>query len=87
MTADQERFERAVSAAKSLPEKPDDGDLLSLYALYKQATVGDAEGPAPGFFDFVGVAKFEAWQALRGTSAEEARRRYVERVRQLGGDV
>ena len=37
----QERFEAAAEAAKSLPKKPSNDTLLKIYALYKQATVGD----------------------------------------------
>lgn len=78
-------FERAAAAAKSLPERPDNDTMLRLYALYKQGSVGDVSGDKPGFFDFVGVAKYEAWEKLRGTTPENARKQYVELVRRLGG--
>lgn len=87
MNDDADDFEKAAEVAKSLPERPDNDTLLQLYALYKQGSRGDVKGEKPGFFDFVGVAKYEAWEKLQGTSQEEARKRYVERVRQLGGDV
>jgi len=61
--------------------------LLQLYALYKQGSEGDVQGDKPGFFDFVGVAKYEAWENLQGTSQDQAQKRYVELVRELGGDV
>lgn len=80
-------FERAAAAARSLPERPDNETLLRLYALYKQGSAGDVSGEKPGFFDFVGVAKYEAWERLRGTPQDEARQQYVALVRQLGGDV
>lgn len=80
-------FDKAVAAAKSLQDRPDNEDLLLLYALFKQATSGDVNVPKPGFFDFVGVAKFEAWEKVRGTSRDEAMSRYVELVRKLGGVV
>ena len=41
-------FETAVAEVKELPEKPGNQDLLKLYALYKQSTVGDADGDRPG---------------------------------------
>jgi len=85
MTSDNNSFELAASAAKSLPERPDDQTMLKLYALYKQGSAGDVSGEKPGFFDFVGAAKFEAWEKLKGTSEEEAREQYVELVRKLGG--
>lgn len=87
MSDDPAQFERAAAAAKSLPERPDDQTLLQLYALYKQGSVGDVQGAKPGFFDFVGAAKYEAWERLRGTARDDARRQYVELVRKLGGEL
>ena len=80
-------FETAVSAVKELSEKPDNDSLLKLYALYKQGTEGDVSGEKPGFFDFVGLAKYEAWEKLQGTSADDAKAQYVDLVRALGGAV
>lgn len=87
MSVSDDLFEKAATAAKSLPEKPDDQTMLQLYALYKQASGGDVQGEKPGFFDFVGAAKFEAWEKLKGTSAEDAREQYVELVQKLGGKI
>lgn len=78
------RFEQASADVKTLPRRPGDDDMLTLYALYKQATVGDVAGDKPGFFDFVARAKYEAWEALQGTAAEEAMQRYIDKVRALG---
>ena len=72
-------------AVKGLATRPDDQTMLQLYALYKQGSSGDVSGPKPGFFDFVGSAKYEAWEKLRGTAMEDAQRQYVELVRKLGG--
>lgn len=36
-----EAFLKAADEAKKLPTKPSDADMLELYSLYKQATVGD----------------------------------------------
>jgi acyl-CoA-binding protein len=85
MTNDNGNFEAAALAAKSLPERPDDATMLKLYALYKQGSAGDVQGEKPGFFDFVGSAKYEAWSKLKGTSQEDARSQYVELVKKLGG--
>ncbi len=87
MSEGKDVFERAAEAAKSLPSRPDDATMLKLYALYKQGTVGDVQGAKPGFFDFVGAAKYEAWEKLRGTSTDDARRQYVDLVGKLGGAV
>jgi len=87
MSTGQEAFEQAAVAAKSLPERPDDNTMLQLYALYKQGSAGDVQGTKPGFFDFVGAAKYEAWEKLKGTSEEDARKQYVELVTKLGGKL
>jgi len=76
-------FEQAAEDVKGLAKRPDNDTLLKLYALYKQGSEGDVHGPQPGFFDFVGTAKYEAWAKLRGSSREDAMRRYIALVRQL----
>ena len=79
------QFETAVSESKQLPEKPDNMTLLQNYALYKQATSGDAEGKRPGFGDMVGRAKWDAWNGLKGKSADEAMQEYVSLIEDLEG--
>ena len=81
----QHQFEQAASHVKSLDERPDNDTMLRLYALYKQGSEGDVSGPRPGFFDFVGTAKYEAWEKLRGTSQEQAQKKYVDLVKKLVG--
>lgn len=76
-------FEQAAEDIKQLGERPDNDTLLKLYALYKQGAEGDAQGAKPGFFDFVGTAKHEAWARLHGVTAAEAMQRYIDLVRQL----
>ena len=82
-----ELFEQAATAVKALSERPDDSTMLQLYALYKQGSAGDVQGDKPGFFDFVGAAKYEAWEKLRGTTLEDAQQQYVDLVRKLGGEI
>lgn len=83
MTDLQQQFEQAQERAQQLEERPDNDTLLKLYAFYKQGSAGDVHGEKPGFFDFVGVAKYEAWAKLSGTSREDAMKRYVELVDSL----
>ena len=77
------RFEQAQQDVKTLAERPDNDTLLRLYALYKQGAEGDVSGPKPGFFDFVGTAKYEAWSRLKGTPQDEAMQKYVDLVKKL----
>lgn len=82
MTLDAE-FDAAVSRVKSLPKRPSDEQLLELYALYKQATVGDVHGEEPGLFDFVGRAKYEAWAKRKGMPSTQAKQAYISMVHRL----
>ena len=76
----QAKFEQAVADSKQLPEKPDNAMLLQLYALFKQASSGDADGKRPGFGDMIGRAKWDAWHAIAGKSKDDAMQEYVDLV-------
>ena len=79
------QFQKAAEDVKKLTERPDNDTMLRLYSLYKQGSEGDVSGPKPGFFDFVGTAKYEAWEKLSGTTPESAMKKYVELVKKLRG--
>ena len=79
----QEEFEAAVKKSKEIAKRPSNEDLLKLYALYKQGTDGDVDGERPGGFDFKGIAKYDAWAALKGKSSEEAQSEYISLVEKL----
>lgn len=80
-----ELFEKAQKDVKSLTKKPSNDTLLELYSFYKQGTDGDIQGDKPGFFDFVGVSKFDAWEKLKGMPNDEAMQGYVDKVSKLLG--
>lgn len=79
----KEEFEAAQAKVKRLKQKPDNESLLMLYALYKQATQGDAGGEKSSMFDMVGQAKFAAWSKQNGKTKEAAMREYVDYVDSL----
>ena len=79
----QAEFDAAVANSKKLSERPDNPTLLKIYALYKQATVGDNAEKKPGFGDLVGRAKWDAWAAVKGKSQDEAKREYVDLIQSL----
>ena len=83
MSALQDRFAQAQEDVNGLTERPENNTMLKLYALYKQATKGDATGKRPGGFDFVACAKFDAWGEVKGTSAEDAMQQYIDLVASL----
>jgi diazepam-binding inhibitor (GABA receptor modulator, acyl-CoA-binding protein) len=77
------RFDAAAAGSRNLTERPDNATLLKLYALFKQATAGDNGEPKPGFSDLVGRAKWDAWAAVKGTSADDAMQQYVDLIESL----
>ena len=79
----QTRFEAAVANSKNLSERPDNMTLLKLYALYKQASAGDNTEKKPGFTDMVGRAKWDAWNALKGTPDTDAMQQYIDLIESL----
>jgi diazepam-binding inhibitor (GABA receptor modulator, acyl-CoA-binding protein) len=76
-------FLAAVASSKQLSEKPDNTTLLKIYALYKQATVGDNAEKKPGFGDMVGRAKWDAWNGLKGTAGDAAKQQYIDLIGSL----
>ncbi|GAO48404.1 hypothetical protein G7K_2577-t1 [Saitoella complicata NRRL Y-17804] len=59
-------FTKAAEEVKNLSKKPTDDELLCLYGLFKQATIGDNNTDKPGMFDLKGKYKWEAWNKLKG---------------------
>ena len=83
MSTLNEQFEQAVADSKQLSERPDNMTMLKLYALYKQGSSGDVDGKRPGFTDMVGRAKWDAWNELKGQTADEAKQAYIDLVEDL----
>jgi acyl-CoA-binding protein len=79
----QEEFEKAAAITKTFTKRPSNEELLEIYALYKQATEGDVSGERPGGFDFKAIAKFDAWEDLKGKSKEQATQEYIDLVNTL----
>ncbi len=77
------QFEQAVANSRELTERPDNATLLKIYALYKQATAGDVQGDKPGMSDLVGRAKWDAWNGLKGVTADDAMQRYIDLIDSL----
>jgi acyl-CoA-binding protein len=83
----EQNFAEAQERVKTLAKRPGNAQLLELYALFKQATEGDATGKRPGMLDVVGRAKYDAWAARRGTDRSAAMQSYVELVARLGREL
>jgi diazepam-binding inhibitor (GABA receptor modulating acyl-CoA-binding protein) len=51
---------------------------LDFYKYYKQATMGDCNIPQPWSINLEAAAKWKAWDSVKGMSAEEAMKNYIE---------
>lgn len=85
-------FVHALNTVKKIPKtgasRPPPSDRLRLYGLYKQAMEGDVDGVMERPISEGGDGdreelrrerdKYDAWDAQRGISRTEAKRRYIE---------
>ncbi|SAM05267.1 hypothetical protein [Absidia glauca] len=86
-------FTAAAEKANAFTKSPTQEELLKLYALFKQANVGDVNTTRPGAFDFKGKAKWDAWAGVKGkegdyrvgqgTTQEDAEKQYIAFVEEL----
>merc|ERR1712212_1118182 len=81
----QEKFDAAAEEVKTLTKKPTDDEMLEIYALFKQGTIGDINTERPGMLDFKGKAKWDAWSGKKGMTKEAAMEAYVTKAEQLIG--
>ncbi len=81
----EQRFTEAQARVQTLSSRPSNADLLELYALFKQGSLGDVQGSRPGMMDFKGRAKYDAWAAKQGMSRDDARTAYIAVVDRLVG--
>ncbi len=75
-------FQTASQNAKTLKECSNE-NLLKLYALYKQGTVGNNDKPCPSFYQITEKAKWNAWMELKDMDKVEAQKKYIELVKEL----
>uniref|UniRef100_A0A673B6S9 Acyl-CoA-binding domain-containing protein 6 n=1 Tax=Sphaeramia orbicularis TaxID=375764 RepID=A0A673B6S9_9TELE len=77
----EREFESAADRVRDLIQTASRDQLLYLYARYKQVRVG--LNSIPGFFDFEGQRKWQAWKQLGDMEAEQAMREYISLVNVL----
>ncbi|MBN3305650.1 ACBP protein, partial [Amia calva] len=73
----QAEFEKVADDVKKVKSRPTDEELLDMYGLYKQATVGDIDIEKPGILNMKGKAKWEAWDSRKGMSKDAAMNAYI----------
>ena len=74
-------FEEAYEKASAMTEPLPQDVMLLFYAYYKQATNGDNFSFNTNF-GVRNAFKFNAWKQLQGISPEQAKRKYIELVKQ-----
>ncbi|KAI9514464.1 acyl-CoA binding domain-containing protein 6 [Dissostichus eleginoides] len=79
----QREFESAADRVRDLVQTAARDQLLYLYARYKQAKVGKCNTQKPGFFDFEGQRKWQAWKQLGDMEADQAMQEYISCVNEL----
>ncbi|KAG2148123.1 ACBP-domain-containing protein [Suillus clintonianus] len=76
------QFDRAVEIVQGLPKtgpiQTGYEEKLTMYSLYKQATVGNVQGGRPGMWDMLGRAKWDAWAKHKDLDLFEAKWLYVD---------
>ncbi|XP_033755421.1 enoyl-CoA delta isomerase 2, mitochondrial-like [Pecten maximus] len=85
MAAVDDKFKESKDRLNTLKEDPGNAIKLQMYALFKQATIGKCNAPKPGMMDFVGKAKWDAWNGLADMTQDEAKQKYIEIVDDLAG--
>ena len=76
----EKSFEQAAEDIKIHGKNLSNENMLKLYGLYKQATVGDVNIDRPGMFDMKGKAKWDAWNKEKGKTTDAAKKEYVQEV-------
>lgn len=87
-------FEKAVNyvqmglAKEQFPnvEEISDDNKLTFYGLYKVATIGPNNTTQPGFFDFVGKAKWNAWTNKSKLTKYQAMEEYINLLNKLASN-
>lgn len=73
----EQKFQKAAEDIKNLKSRPSDEDLLEIYALFKQATVGDCNQSKPGMFQLKEKAKHEFWMRKKGKQSNISTFHYI----------
>ncbi|GJE84930.1 acyl-CoA-binding protein [Phanerochaete sordida] len=76
------QFNRAVEIVQNLPKtgpiQTGYEDKLNMYSLFKQATMGNVQGPRPSMWELLPRAKWDAWAKHKDLDAYQAKVMYVE---------
>lgn len=79
----ENRFDMSCLLVKTLPKPPSDKDLLYLYGMYKQATVGNCDAKEPWRTNLRNHAKWNAWNMNKDIEKTVAMAFYIGKVDEL----
>ena len=79
----ENKFDMSCMLVKTLVKPPSDKDLLYLYGMYKQATVGNCNAEEPSKFSLKQRAKWEAWNMNKDIEKSVAMAFYIGKVDEI----
>lgn len=82
----QTKFHKAVALIANPPAdsvKATIEQKLKIYALYKQATMGDINTPQPWAVQVEARAKWDAWNLLKGKEKTECMEHYIQLLQEI----
>ncbi len=77
------KFKSSQKNIKSLKIRPTDNELLLLYGLFKQSTIGDNNTSKPLALWIKETYKWEAWNKQKGKTQDIAKKEYIKTVELL----
>jgi len=87
MASMEEKFNAAVNVIRGLPKngsyQPSSAMMLTFYSYFKQATLGPCNQKKPAFWDVIGRAKWDAWNAHGSMSKHRAMELYVDELKKI----
>ena len=80
----QAEFDQVAQALRDKKPALDGEQQKTVYGLFKQGKMGDNSGDRPGMMSGLEAGqKWDAWEAQKGKTQEEAMQEYVEFVKPL----
>lgn len=79
----EKKFSMSCMLIKTLVKPPSDEDLLYLYGMYKQATIGNCNVETPSIFNIKQSAKWEAWNKNKDIKKPVAMAFYIGKVDEI----
>jgi len=76
-------FQKTVECIKTLSQDLSNEELLELYGLYKQATLGNNNTNKPSIFNYKGLKKWQSWTSFKDITSDMAKTKYILLVQKL----